>query len=191
MNQITINPKQLATPLATLAIVGVGIYFFVLKNLSNNPNTQAVDNSSTTSAPNIPTNPPTTSDFLGISGTTVQTTSNQILIPESQVEDGQIHYFNYLSPATGKTVYFFIIKATDGTYRAAANACEVCYGAKKGFTQIGNLIRCENCQVTYSKDQIALEKGGCNPGPISPNVPVENNQLVLNISDIEAVAYLF
>ena len=72
-----------------------------------------------------------------------------------------------------------------------ANACEVCFDAKKGFSQVGDLIQCDNCRVTYPKSKIALEKGGCNPGPIDKNVAVENGELVINVSDVEAVSYLF
>ena len=73
----------------------------------------------------------------------------------------------------------------------AANACEVCFGAKKGFTQVGNLIRCQNCGTTYTKEQIAKIKGSCNPRPIDSNAPVINGQLTINLADIEAIADLF
>ena len=131
------------------------------------------------------------SGFLGDKGTKVEAGGNKILIAEEMVSDGNMHSFNYFSEKANKNIYFFIVKASDGSYRAAANACEVCHGSQKGFSQVGNLIRCENCRVTYSKDKIALEKGGCNPGPIDSKVAVEDGQLVLNISDVEAVAYLF
>ena len=130
-------------------------------------------------------------NFLGDKGTQVETEGDKILIAEAEVSDGKMHSFNYFSEKDNKNIYFFIVQASDGSYRAAANACEVCFGARKGFSQVGNLIRCENCRVTYSKDTIALEKGGCNPGPIDKNVMVEDGQLVLNLSDVEAVAYLF
>jgi len=129
--------------------------------------------------------------FLGEKGKTVENEGDKILIDENEVNDGNLHAFNYYSPKAGKNLYFFIIKAPDGTYRAAANACEVCFGAKKGFTQVGDLIKCENCGTTYTKDQIAVIKGGCNPRPISSNVPVINGQLTINLADIEATANLF
>jgi len=135
---------------------------------------------------------PPNDGFRGDAGIKVE--SNQegkIFIEESIVSDGNYHAFNYYSQNLKKNVYFFTVKASDGTYRAAANACEVCYGSKKGFSQVGNLIRCENCQVTYSKDKIAVEKGGCNPGPINRNVPVVDGKLEINVTDVEAVAYLF
>ena len=57
--------------------------------------------------------------------------------------------------------------------------------------QVGDLIKCDNCGVTYSKDAIAKEKGGCNPGPIDADASVSDGQLVINLSDVEAIAYLF
>jgi len=129
--------------------------------------------------------------FLGEKGKTVQAEGDKILINENEVNDENLHAFNYYSPKAGKNLYFFIIKASDGTYRAAANACEVCFGAKKGFTQVGDLIKCENCGTTYTKDQIAVIKGGCNPRPISRNVPVVNGRLAIGLTDIESIAGLF
>jgi uncharacterized membrane protein len=129
--------------------------------------------------------------FLGEKGKTVQAEGDKILIDENEVNDENLHAFNYYSTKAGKNLYFFIIKASDGTYRAAANACEVCFGAKKGFTQVGDLIKCENCGTTYAKDQIAVIKGGCNPRPISRNVPVANSRLAIDLTDIESIAGLF
>lgn len=131
------------------------------------------------------------SGFLGEKGTKVEAVDGKVYIEEKEVDDDQMHAFNYYSEKDKKTIYFFIVKASDGTYRAAANACEVCFGAKKGFKQVGDLIRCENCRVTYSKDKIALEKGGCNPGPIDKNVSIENGKLMIDVSSLEEVAYLF
>jgi len=129
--------------------------------------------------------------FLGEKGISVEAQDNRVYIKEGLVSDGQLQAFSYFSPSQNKTIYFFIVQASDGTYRAAANACEVCFESHLGFRQIGDSIRCENCQVTYNKNQIALEKGGCNPGPIDKDVTVEDGQLVLEVADLEAVAYLF
>ena len=135
--------------------------------------------------------PARTADFLGEKGETVQPEGDQVFIDEAKVKDDNLHAFNYFSQASGKTLYFFIVKAPDGTYRAAANACEVCFGSRTGFKQLGNQIRCENCRTIYSKEQIAMEKGGCNPRPIDRNVQVTSGRLALNVADIEKTADLF
>jgi uncharacterized membrane protein len=129
--------------------------------------------------------------FVGDKGLSVEAKNGSIYIDESQVSDGNLQAFNYYSDKAGKNIYFFVVMAPDGTYRAAANACEVCYGAKKGFSQVGDQIRCENCQVTYPKSKIAMEKGGCNPGPIDKNVTVADGNLIIDLADVEAVSYLF
>jgi len=129
--------------------------------------------------------------FLGERGDETEAQTGKIYISEAKVNDGNMHAFNYYSAKAGKNIHFFVVKAPDGTYRTAANACEVCFGARKGFKQIGDLIRCENCRVTYEKSKIALEKGGCNPGPIDNNTPVAEGKLVIDAKDVEAVAYLF
>jgi len=129
--------------------------------------------------------------FVGDAGETATATGDQILIDEAKVKDGNLHAFNYFSERAGKNIYFFVVQASDGTYRAAANACEVCYDSKKGFTQVGDQIRCENCRTMYTKDQIAMQKGGCNPRPIDKNVTVSNGQLGIKVADVEASADLF
>lgn len=136
-------------------------------------------------------NSPANSNFFGEKGVAFEAIDGKVYIDESEVSDGNLHAFNFYSEKEGKTIYFFIVKASDGTYRAAANACEVCFEAKTGFKQFGDEIRCENCRTMYSKDQIALQKGGCNPRPIDKDVEVVDGQLVMSVLDIEKAADLF
>lgn len=184
---ITVSPKQLLVFLGIGAAIAAGavVFFFKSSSQEEKTNPSSVNSS-------VENNSPAKSDgFLGEKGEIVQAANGKVYIDENQVSDGNMHAFNFFSEEENKTIYFFIVKASDGTYRAAANACEVCYQAKKGFSQVGEIIRCENCRVTYPKDKIALEKGGCNPGPIDKEVTVENGKLVLSVSDLEKVAYLF
>lgn len=168
-------------------IIGLLVIVYLIYNTTTDTDKTSANNSGDT----VTNDTSIDDDFQGEKGTSVKAQNNQVLIDESSVNDGNIHAFNYYSVREGKNIYFFIVQASDGTYRAAANACEVCFAAKTGFNQVGDSIRCENCQNTYEKDVIALEKGGCNPGPIDKNVQVTNGQLVINTADIEAVAYLF
>jgi|GEM_PF-1556616 hypothetical protein len=134
---------------------------------------------------------PKNDGFKGDKGQTVKSKGGKILIDESQVEDGDLHAFNFFSEKNNKSIYFFVVKASDGSYRVAANGCEVCHGSKLGFTQVGDKIRCENCQQIYTKDQIALVKGGCNPRPIDKNAQISGGNLTIDVSDIEQSADLF
>lgn len=130
-------------------------------------------------------------DFLGEKGTSVTSDGEKVYIDKSEVTDGNMHSFTYYSEKAGQNIYFFVVKASDGTYRVAANACEVCFDAKRGFKQVGDLIQCVNCRTTYTKDQIAMQKGGCNPGPIEEKAQIVDGRLAINVSDIESVTYLF
>tara|TARA_Y100000310_G_C20445266_1_gene698081 strand:+ start:77 stop:622 length:546 start_codon:yes stop_codon:yes gene_type:complete len=132
-----------------------------------------------------------TSGFLGEKGEMVEAEEGVISIEETSVGDGNLHAFNFYSKKEGKTIYFLVIKAGDGSYRVAANACEVCFGSKLGFRQVGDIIRCENCRTTYEKDQVAMEKGGCNPRPIDKDAKVLGGQLLINVVDVETSADLF
>jgi len=184
--QITINKKQLIfLGLGLIATIGLLIFLAALLSKKTGPSglTKEAGSLLKTNAED--------GGFLGEKGEAVKAADGKVYIDEKKVSDGDMHSFNFYSKRTGKSVYFFIVKASDGTYRAAANACEVCFSAKKGFKQVGGLIRCENCRVTYPKDKIALEKGGCNPGPIDQDVKVEDGKLAINTSDLEKAAYLF
>lgn len=129
--------------------------------------------------------------FVGDKGEKVEAENNLIKIEKDKVSDGDLHAFNFYSEKEKKIIYFFVVRASDGSYRVVANACEVCFGSKKGFSQVGGMIRCENCQITYSKDQIGLEKGGCNPRPINADAKIVNGNLEIGVLDVEGSADLF
>lgn len=129
--------------------------------------------------------------FLGEKGETLLPKGDNLYLDETKISDANLHPFHYYSENQEKTIYFFIVRAADGTYRAAANACEVCYGSQKGFQPRGDQIVCVTCQTSYSKDQIALQQGGCNPRPISKDVKVAKDRLEIKLSDLEEAADLF
>jgi uncharacterized membrane protein len=186
--------KKLFNPVVLLGLAGVIVLYFMIR-------VSSLEKKTTLGASNNSKQVKTVrqtgevqqakSSFLGDKGETVLADGDQILIDESKVEDGDLHAFNYYDEKSKKDLYFFVVRDSNGNYRVAANACESCFGAKKGFRQIGDMIRCENCQIDYTKDQIALEKGGCNPRPINKNATVNNGKLVINLKDVEAIAELF
>lgn len=104
--------------------------------------------------------------------------------------DNRAKFYN-VDMADGKTVYFFVLKDKKGIYRAAANACQVCFKTYKGFRQEGDEIVCNNCGNRYPIEKIATEKGGCNPGPISPNLEVRNGKVIIKQAEVEQVTNLF
>ena len=90
--------------------------------------------------------------------------SGEIVIPISSVNDGKAHYFVFKDK--GQEVKFFIVKSSDGLIRAAFDACDVCFHAKKGYTQDGEFMICNNCGRKFHSNRINVVKGGCNPAPL-------------------------
>ena len=129
-------------------------------------------------------------EFIGKQGTSVTLANKQLILEAKALDDDFVHYYN-TKLSNGKIIYFFIVKDKSGTYRAAANACQVCFDARMGFNQEGNFMTCNSCGNKYPLDKIATEKGGCNPGPINPNLKVESGKIIINQSELEQVADLF
>lgn len=110
-----------------------------------------------------------------------------VSIPASSVSDGNAHYFSFESE--GRSVKFFIIKSSDGIIRAAFDACDVCYPQKKGYSQDGEFMVCNNCGQRFHNGRINEVKGGCNPSPLTRTV--KNGTLNINAKDIAAGAVYF
>ncbi len=145
----------------------------------------------------LPVLPVSIINFLGEKGENVNFNNEEIRLETSIFNDNQARFYNVNMPASptggspGKTIYFFVVKDKNGIYRAAANACAVCFKTYKGFHQEGNEIVCNNCGNRYPIEKIATEKGGCNPGPINPNLEVENGEIIIKKADLEQVLNLF
>ena len=128
--------------------------------------------------------------FIGENGKKISLVDGQIKLDSKIFVDGLAHYYNTELPG-GKTVYFFVLKDKNDIYRVAANACQVCFDARMGFRQEGDFMVCNTCGNKYPLTKIATEKGGCNPGPINPNLEVKDGKVVIKQLDIEQVAEFF
>ncbi|MBU1040410.1 MAG: DUF2318 domain-containing protein [Proteobacteria bacterium] len=95
----------------------------------------------------------------------VKAKAGAVTLPLSEVSDGKAHFYTYKTG--GKAVQFFIIKSKDGVVRTALNACDVCYREKKGYSQDGEFMKCNNCGMRFHSNKVMEVKGGCNPSPIS------------------------
>ena len=91
-------------------------------------------------------------------------------------------FFDY-KLSDNKPVRFFVIKSSDGVYRAALDACDTCYHAKKGYHQQGDDMICNNCGLHFHSSQINEVHGGCNP--VSLPRTIDGNQLVIKASELE------
>ncbi|MDF1556485.1 MAG: Fe-S-containing protein, partial [Deferrisomatales bacterium] len=61
--------------------------------------------------------------------------------------------------------------------------------AGKGYRQDGDEMVCQNCRMRFASVKVMEVKGGCNPSPL-PN-RVENGQVVIQVTDIEAGGMYF
>jgi len=151
------------TTIALLAVLIVGLAigaYMVLSASGDNPASTAVATN-------------------GGSGTTQ---SRDITIPLSDLSD-KAKFFDY-KLSDNKPVRFFVIKSSDGQYRAAMDACDMCYHAKKGYHQEGDDMVCNNCGLHFHSSQINEKHGGCNPVGLPRTI--EGNQLVIKASEIES-----
>ena len=108
--------------------------------------------------------------------------SRDIVIPISEVS-GTAKFFDY-KLSDNKPVRFFVIRSSDGQYRAAMDACDMCYHAKKGYRQEGDDMVCNNCGLHFHSSQINEKHGGCNPVGLPRTIA--GDQLVIKASDLES-----
>ncbi|MBD3262743.1 MAG: DUF2318 domain-containing protein [Candidatus Altiarchaeales archaeon] len=111
-----------------------------------------------------------------------------ISIPLVEVDDGVAQFYEYPSKS-GKNIRFFVLKSSDGVYRAAFDACDVCYKEGKGYSQDGDYMVCNNCGKKFISTRINEVRGGCNPAPLKRRV--EEDALVIEKPDIEEGARYF
>lgn len=106
-----------------------------------------------------------------------------IRIPLSDIETGKAKFFDFTS-SDNRSVRFFAIKSSDGVYRAALDACDVCYAAKKGYYQDGDNMICKKCSRQFPSALVNEVSGGCNP--ISLPRTVDGDALVIKASELES-----
>lgn len=128
------------------------------------------------------------SAFWGFGGNeTVAAVNGTVTIPVADVDDGQAHFYTY--DADGKDVKFFVLKSRDGIIRAAFDACDVCFGEKKGYSQEGDFMICNNCGQRFHSSRINEVRGGCNPSPLHRNDDGRN--VTISANDLKDGARYF
>lgn len=108
---------------------------------------------------------------------------NRVVVPIADVNDGKAKFLDYTT-ADNKTVRFFVIKSSDGEYRAAVDACDVCYRAKMGYYQQGDDMVCKKCGRHFPSNLVNEVSGGCNPIGL-PRI-VEGGNLIIQASELES-----
>jgi uncharacterized membrane protein len=109
-------------------------------------------------------------------------TADAVRIPLKTLDSGKVLFLSLESE--GRPLYYFALKSQDGAYRAALDACDVCYRTNRGYRQEGDLMVCNNCGQSFPSNRIGEIKGGCNPHPLARRI--EGQYLVIGKADIVA-----
>ncbi|HEX7522789.1 MAG TPA: DUF2318 domain-containing protein [Candidatus Deferrimicrobium sp.] len=109
-------------------------------------------------------------------------TADAVKIPLKALDSGKALLLSLGSD--GRQVFYFALKSRDGAYRAALDACDVCFRTNRGYRQEGDQMVCNNCGQKFACDKIGEVKGGCNPHPLARGI--EGQYLVIKKADIAA-----
>ncbi len=113
--------------------------------------------------------------------------TGDVTIPVAEL-DGKARFYEYKT-AAGKSVRFFAVRSPDGVYRAALDACDVCFAGKQGYRQEGDDMVCNQCGMHFPSAKVNEVKGGCNP--IGLQRKVEGESLTISARELEAGAGYF
>jgi len=125
---------------------------------------------------------------FGIPAVEVKPENGVLTFPQSTFADGKAKHFVY-KHSSNQWVRFFIVKSTDGTIRAAFDACDVCWRQKKGYVQQGDFMVCANCGMKFRTDKVNEVKGGCNPSPLKRTL--QGDKLIITQQDLLSGQGLF
>jgi len=123
---------------------------------------------------------------------------NTTHIPSSDQDEIRISLSNISTTASfysfdsdDKSIRYFVVKDSQGNVHVAFDACDVCYEAKKGYRQNDELMSCINCGQEFPIANIGFENtvGGCWPSYL-PMI-IDNDSIVIKISDLIAKSYMF
>src|SRR4030042_165622 len=81
-------------------------------------------------------------------------------------------------------ILFLARGSSGGVYRAAYDACDVCFRANRGYRQEGDLMVCNKCGQAFPSVKVNEVKGGCNPAPLTRTV--DGDSLVIRKIDLAA-----
>ncbi|MCJ7572573.1 MAG: DUF2318 domain-containing protein [Candidatus Thermoplasmatota archaeon] len=117
-----------------------------------------------------------------------QQTDTEIFIPVSNLST-TAKFYSFESE--GVTIRYFAVKDASGNVHIAFDACDVCYEAKKGYRQNGDVMHCINCGKEFPITSIGTDNtdGGCWPSYLP--MRIDENTVVIKIADLVAKQYMF
>jgi len=91
----------------------------------------------------------------------------------------------------GVNMRYFAVLGAGGEVHVALDACDVCYAEKKGYRQVGDVMKCNNCGKEFAIGSIGTENmaGGCWPSYVP--VALSGGDALMQLSDLDAKSYMF
>ena len=117
----------------------------------------------------------------------VKQENGEVRVPLADLDDRTPHFYVYQT--SDKAIRFFLLRDAEGGVRAALDACQNCFRAKRGYRQEANTVICNNCGMSFKYDTIGIVTGGCNPIPLAKKMA--GQVVVLKTKDLEAGAKYF
>jgi len=118
----------------------------------------------------------------------VKASNGLVTISAAKLSDGKAHF--YKLDDGGKEIAFFAVKAADGSYKTAFDACDACYKSKKGYEQAGDKMNCKNCNQKFAISRLGPNaSGGCNPGYLPHQL--SGSSILIKVADIKGGAGYF
>lgn len=118
----------------------------------------------------------------------VRINGDVVTISAARLADGKAHF--YKLEDGGKEINFFAVKAPDGSYKTAFDACDACYKSKKGYEQMADKMNCKNCNQKFAINRLGPNAtGGCNPGYLPHQQSGAN--ITIKASDLKVGARYF
>lgn len=114
--------------------------------------------------------------------------ANMVKVSLSDVSS-TVKYYTYNDG--GVNVRYFVVKGSDGNVHTAFDACEVCHRAKKGYSQVGDSVLCNNCGLKFKINGLGTKNQGrgCWPGYLPHEV--KGNDVLIKESDLKKGRYMF
>jgi uncharacterized membrane protein len=160
--------KRMKKVMAMSVILIASISILIVVSMANNTNSYEKNNESIQS-----------SDIIS---------ETEVGIPISDIGDNA-KFYSY--DANGVEVKYFAVRGPDGDIHVAFDACDVCYQAKKGYRQSGDIMQCLNCGKQYPINSCGTENlaGGCWPSYLPMSIKGEN--VIIEKSDLEQKNWMF
>ena len=118
----------------------------------------------------------------------VKINGGAVTIPVAKLADGKAHFYKFED--NGKEITFLAVKAADGSYKTAFDACDSCYRSKKGYEQQGDKLNCKNCNQKFAINRLGPNAtGGCNPGFLLHQL--SGNTISISANDLKGGARYF